>query len=75
MAEDHLRTDKELTQQILLDDPEFLQEIVVERALQQILQAEMSAHVGASPYERTEERRGQRNGYKPRTLRTPGWAP
>jgi putative transposase len=69
MAEDHLRADKEATQQILLDDPEFLQKIV-ERTLQRILEAEMTAHVGAAPYERTDERNGQRNGYKPRTLRT-----
>jgi transposase-like protein len=69
MAKDHLRADKESTQQILLDDPEFLQKIV-ERTLQQILEAEMIAHVGAAPYERTDERRGQRNGYKPRTLKT-----
>jgi transposase-like protein len=30
----------------------------------------MTEHIGAAPYERTEDRKGQRNGYKPRTLRT-----
>jgi transposase-like protein len=30
----------------------------------------MDAHLGASRYERTAERRGYRNGYKPRTLQT-----
>ena len=30
----------------------------------------MTEHVGAAPYERSEKRTGQRNGYKPRTLRT-----
>lgn len=31
----------------------------------------MTEHIGgAAPYERTENRTGQRNGYKPRTLRT-----
>ena len=30
----------------------------------------MTEHVGAAPYERTTQRTGQRNGYKPRTLRT-----
>src|SRR5215204_998094 len=30
----------------------------------------MTEHIGAAPYQRTENRSGQRNGYKPRTLRT-----
>src|SRR5947209_40143 len=43
---------------------------IVERSLQQVLEAEMTAHIGAEPYERTEARTGHRNGYKPRTLHT-----
>ncbi len=69
MAKDHRRVDAELVQEVLLDDPGFLREIV-ERVVQQVLEAEMTEHIGASPYERTERRTGQRNGYKPRTLRT-----
>ena len=69
MADRHRRTDKELVQQILLDDPEFLRWIV-ERALQQVLEAEITERVGAAPYERTESRKGYRNGYKPRRLKT-----
>ncbi len=69
MAEDHRRSVEELTQGILLDDPGFLEEIV-ERVLQEILEAQMTDHVGAAPYERTEKRTGHRNGYKPRTLKT-----
>jgi putative transposase len=69
MTEDHRRADVELVQEVLLDDPSFLREIV-ERVVQQILEAEMSEHIGAAPYERTDKRTGQRNGYKPRTLRT-----
>jgi len=69
MATDHRRTDTESTQGILLDDPDFLREIV-ERVVQQILEAEMTEHVGVAPYERSEERKGHRNGHKPRTLRT-----
>ncbi len=69
MAEDHRRSVEELTQGILLDDPGFLQEIV-ERVLQRMLEVQMTDHVGAAPYERTEKRTGHRNGYKPRTLRT-----
>jgi putative transposase len=69
MAKDHRRLDAELAQEVLLDDPGFLRGIV-ERVVQQLLEAEMTEHIGAAPYERTERRTGQRNGYKPRTLRT-----
>lgn len=54
---------------VLLDDPEFLRGIV-ERTVQEVLEAEMTAHVGAGRYERGEGRTGHRNGYKPRELRT-----
>jgi putative transposase len=69
MATDHRRVDAKLVQEVLLDDSGFLREIV-ERVVQQLLEAEMSEHIGAAPYERTHKRTGQRNGYKPRTLRT-----
>jgi putative transposase len=69
MTNDHRRVDAPMAQEVLLDDPSFLREIV-ERVVQQILEAEMSEHIGAAPYERTDKRTGQRNGYKPRTLRT-----
>lgn len=69
MAKDHRRMSEEVAQGILLDDPTFLKEIV-ERVLQELLEAEMTEHIGAAPYERTGTRTGQRNGYKPRTLRT-----
>src|SRR5215210_7630666 len=70
MAEHHRRSDQHIAQeQALTDDPSFLEEIV-RSALQQILEAETTAHVGAAPHERTESRKGQRNGYKPRMLKT-----
>src|SRR5215208_3523876 len=69
MAKDHRRLTEEVAQGILLDDPAFLREIV-ERMLQEFLEAEMTEHVGAAPYERSEGRTGHRNGHKPRTLRT-----
>ena len=56
-------------QAALLDDPEFLRGLV-QGALQAILEAEMTAHVGAARYERAEGRVGYRNGHKPRTLTT-----
>jgi putative transposase len=58
-----------LVQALLLDDPAFLRGIV-ERALQAILEAEMTAHLGAERYERGEGRTGYRNGYRPRALTT-----
>ena len=56
-------------QAALLDDPDFLRDLV-QQALQTLLEAEMEAHLGAGRYERTDARRGYRNGYKPRTLQT-----
>ncbi len=56
-------------QAALLDDPEFLRGLV-RGALQAILEAEMTAHLGAGPYERGPQRTGYRNGHKPRTLTT-----
>jgi len=43
---------------------------LLERLLQRLLEEEMTAHLGAEPYERTDARRGHRNGTKPRTLKT-----
>jgi Transposase, Mutator family len=43
---------------------------MVERVAQQVLEAEMTSFLGADNYERNAERRGWRNGYKPRTLKT-----
>ncbi len=64
------RTDRtELAQAVLLDDPDFLREIV-ERTVQTLLEEEMTAHLGVERYERSGERRGYRNGSKPRTLTT-----
>jgi transposase-like protein len=75
MAEDHRKLAEEVSQGVLLDDPGFLEEIV-ERVLQELLEAQMTEHLRAAPYERTENREGRRNGYKPRALSTPnktGW--
>jgi putative transposase len=43
---------------------------LVERVVQQVLEAEMTRFLGADSYERGPDRRGWRNGYKPRTLKT-----
>jgi putative transposase len=43
---------------------------VVERVLQELLEAQMTEHIGGAHYERNATRSAQRNGHKPRTLRT-----
>jgi putative transposase len=69
MTTDHRRADTRMAQEALLDDPSFLKEIL-QRVIQEFLEAEMTEHVGAAPYERAEKRTGHRNGHKSRTLRT-----
>jgi len=43
---------------------------LAEEILNQVLDAQMTEHLQAKPYERTERRRAYRNGYKPRQLTT-----
>lgn len=62
-------TEQQTTAQALIDDPDFLRGLV-ERTVQAILEAELTAHLGAAKHERTEGRTGYRNGTKPRTLVT-----
>ena len=69
MAKQHGRPDLSAVQAALVDDPEFLRSLV-QGALQAILEVEMTAHLGAAPYERGPQRTGYRNGFKPRTLTT-----
>ncbi len=57
------------TQSVVTDDPDFLR-LIVERVIQELLEAEMTAHLHAEPYERSTTRMGYRNGYKPRQLNT-----
>ena len=53
----------------LVDDPNFLRQLV-EAALNRFLDAEISEHPQAGPYERSDARTGYRNGYRPRQLKT-----
>jgi transposase-like protein len=47
---------------------------LLEAVLNQVLDAQVSEQLQAEPYERTEQRQGYRNGYKPRRLTTRvGW--
>lgn len=43
---------------------------LLEGVLNQVLEAEITEHLGAEPHERTPERRGRRNGHYPRSLTT-----
>ncbi|EQD55445.1 transposase mutator type, partial [mine drainage metagenome] len=45
----------------ILNGPEGLAKLV-ETVLNQVLEAQMTEHLGASPHERTAERQGYRNG-------------
>jgi putative transposase len=57
------------TQSVLTDAPDFLC-FIVERVIQEVLGMEMGGHLHAEPYERSANRTGYRNGYKPRQLNT-----
>jgi len=52
-----------------LADPEFFTR-VVKQAVQKLLEAEMTAFLGAESHERVRTRRGYRSGHRPRTLKT-----
>ena len=56
-------------QEYHLDDPDFLQGIVL-NVLQHFIDSEMEDHLSAGSYERTDDRKGYRNGSYPRTLKT-----
>ncbi len=55
--------------QALVKDGDFLKNLV-QNLLQQYLDTEITGFLGAAPYERVKQRKGHRNGYKPRLLRT-----
>ena len=65
MAKDHRKVDAQLAQEVLLDDPGFLSLLkeIVERVVQQILEAEMTEHIGAAPYGRSATCTAHRNDY------------
>jgi putative transposase len=68
MAKQSIDVSGELVQR-LFQEPDRLAEVL--RVICQAAMAqEVAAHVGAEPHQRTGERRGRRNGSKPRTLLT-----
>ena len=48
MAKDHRKVSEQPAQEILLREPNFLRE-KEERVLQEMLEAEMTEHIGAAP--------------------------
>ncbi|HUU26662.1 MAG TPA: IS256 family transposase [archaeon] len=55
--------------QALVDDSDLLKNLI-QKFLQEFLETEITEFLGAAPYERVTKRKGHRNGYKPRMLRT-----
>ena len=43
---------------------------MIEVVAQRVMEEELALHLGAERHERTEERKGHRNGYKARSLKT-----
>jgi len=56
-------------QEALINNPDFLRQIV-QQVCQDLLQTELDRFLEAGPYERTQSRKGYRNGRRPRTLMT-----
>ena len=69
MAQDEDTGRLAAAREALINDPDFLRSIV-ETTVQRLLEYEITEHLQAGPYERTDARKGHRNGYKPRTLKT-----
>lgn len=59
----------QLLQIVQQEGPESLRSLL-QTVCQAVLEAEMTQFLQAQPYERTAQRQGYRNGYKPRTLTT-----
>jgi transposase-like protein len=59
----------QLLQVVEKEGPECLRSLL-QTVCQAVLEAEMTQFLQAERYERSPQRRGQRNGYKPRTLTT-----
>lgn len=67
MTDWNITLTNEKNQTALIDCDDFIRDIV-EKHLQAILETEITEHLGAERHERTDERKGYRNGYKPRVL-------
>ena len=68
MGNMEITIDSEIIQQLVLGERDEAIRQLVETVLNEVLEAEMTEHLGAARYERTEERTGERNGHYPRNL-------
>ena len=69
MAQDHYAALFTKLSEEGFDSREFVRRLV-ERGLQELIDAGVAAHIGADPHERTPGRTNRRNGKRPRTLTT-----
>lgn len=69
MTRDHNTNVLEALQEALVDRPDFIKNLIAD-SLQKILNASFEGCIGASKYERSEERQGYRNGAYHRQLKT-----
>ena len=69
MAQFEITLPEGLVQGLLSSRSEGLTELV-EQVLNQVLQVQVSQHIGAAPHQRSEERTGYRNGIRERELTT-----
>ncbi len=60
---------KELLEQIVAQGLDAVPEMI-RTIINTAMQLERQEHLGAGPYERTLERRGYANGFKPKTVTT-----
>ena len=68
MTQYQLTLDSESVQRLFTGDGQLGR--LVEAVLNQVLNAQVTEQLQAAPYERSEQRQGYRNGYKPRQLTT-----
>ena len=68
MTQYQLTLDSDQLQRLFTGDGQLAR--LVEAILNQVLNAQVADHLQAASYERTDERQGYRNGYKPRQLTT-----
>ncbi|MCS3626855.1 transposase-like protein [Salinibacter ruber] len=68
MTQVQVTFDEDTLRQVLLGDKGA--EVLLETVMNEILQAEMTEHLGAEPGEQTDQRTGYRNGSYERTLTT-----
>lgn len=70
MAKLNITLDQEEILQLLANDKEAVFAKLLQACLNDVLKAESAEQLKAQPYERTEERTGNRNGFRERSLTT-----